>query len=62
MTGIGVRIALVYAIGFGAVAFGFYRFWHDGTVDQQPFVIGGVCIFTAALIQVIRDIWHRLRR
>ena len=61
MTGIGVRIALVYAIGFGAVAFGFYQFWRDGTVSQHPFVIGGICILTAAAIDVILDIWHRVR-
>ena len=57
-----VRIALVYAIGFGAMAYGFYQFWNDSTVNPQAFVIGGTCVFTAATVQVVVDIWRRLRR
>ncbi len=57
-----LRIAIVYAIGVGSLAFGFYEFWRAGTVNQHAFLIGGTCIGAAAAIQVMRDLWDRMRR
>ena len=57
-----MRIWLLYAIGGAAVAFGFFEFWRDRVADQNAFLIGGICIAAAAALQVIGDIWRRLRR
>jgi hypothetical protein len=57
-----MRTALLYFIGFASVSFGFYEFWRDQLVDQNAFMIGGVCLATAAGIQVLRDLWRRLKR
>jgi hypothetical protein len=53
---------VLYAIGAGSVGLGFYEVWRDGTIDHQAFVVGGMCIVTAAGLQIVRDVWRRLRR
>ena len=60
--GLTARVTLVYLIGFGSLAYGFYEFWRDDRVNQHAFLIGGTCVATAAAIQVFRDLWHRVRR
>jgi hypothetical protein len=57
-----MRIATLYAIGAAAVAFGFYAFWRNGIVSQNAFAIGGICIVSAAALQIVHDLWRRLRR
>ncbi len=57
-----MRAVLLYVAGFGAMAFGFYQFWRDGSVYQQTFIIGGICIASAAAFQIARDLWKRLGR
>lgn len=57
-----MRAALLYLVGAGTTGYGFYQFWHDGTLNQQMFMIGGTCIGAAALLQVAQDLWKRLRR
>ncbi len=57
-----MRAALLYLIGVGTTAYGFYQFWRDGTLNQQMFMIGGTCVGAAALLQVVQDLWRRLRR
>jgi hypothetical protein len=56
------RIALVYLMGIAALAYGFYQFWRDGTANAHAMMIGGTCLGTAALVQVVQDLWERLRR
>ena len=62
MTSIATRIAIVYGIGFASLVFGFYEFWSEGTVNQHAFLIGGTAVGAAAAVQVIQDLWHRMRR
>ena len=57
-----MRTALLYLIGVFAVTFGFYEFWHEQLVDQNAFIIGGLCLATAAGLQVIADLWRKLKR
>ena len=57
-----MRAAILYVAGFGALAFGFYQFWRDGSVYQQTFITGGICIACAAALQIVRDLWKRLGR
>ena len=57
-----MRTAFLYLIGVGAVGFGFYEFWRDHVVDQNAFMLGGLCLATAAGVQVAQDLWRRLRR
>ncbi len=57
-----MRAVLLYIIGFGALAFGFYEFWRDGSVDQNAFMIGATCVGVAAALQVVTDLWRRLRK
>ena len=44
------------------MAYGFYEFWRDGTVDQNAFMIGATCVAAAAALQVVSDLWRRMRR
>ena len=57
-----MRTAVLYVIGVSAVTFGFYEFWRQQLVDQNAFVIGGLCLATAAGLQVIADLWRKLKR
>ncbi len=57
-----IRVTILYVAGFGAMAFGFYEFWRDGSVYQQTFIVGGICIASAAAVQIAQDLWKRLRR
>jgi hypothetical protein len=57
-----VRVWLLYVIGGAAVAYGFVEFWLDDVADQNAFVFGGVCIAIAAGVQVLDEIWRKLRR
>ncbi len=57
-----MRAAVLYIIGVGAVSFGFYEFWRDQRVDQNAFMLGGLCLATAAGIQILSDLWRRLKR
>ncbi|HZP48267.1 MAG TPA: hypothetical protein VFB07_07035 [Vicinamibacterales bacterium] len=57
-----MRAIVLYVIGFGALAFGFYEFWRDSTVDQNAFMIGATCVGAAAALQVVSDLWRRLKR
>ena len=57
-----MRAIVLYVIGFGALAFGFFEFWRDRSVDQNAFVIGGTCVAVAAALQVATDLWRRLTR
>jgi hypothetical protein len=57
-----VRVWFLYAIGSAAVGFAFFEFWRDRIADQNAFLIGGLCIAAAAGMQVLGDIWRRLRR
>lgn len=54
--------ALLYIIGVAAIGFGFYQFWRDAVVNQEAFLVGGVCLASGAGLQVLRDLWRRLRR
>lgn len=56
------RIVIIYTIGFVSLAYGFYEFWRDTLVDQNAFLIGGTCLGAAAMVQVVRDLWSRIRR
>jgi hypothetical protein len=56
------RPAALYVVGVLSIGFAVYQFWHDGSVNQQAFLIGGVCVATAAGIQIIRDLWGRIQR
>jgi hypothetical protein len=49
-------------MGIVATVYGFYQFWRDGTANAHALTIGGICLGTAALIQVVQDLWQRLRR
>jgi hypothetical protein len=31
-------------------------------VEPDAFVVGGMCIVSAAGIQIVRDLWRRLKR
>jgi hypothetical protein len=53
---------MLYVIGAGLTAYGFYAFWRDATVNQNAFVLGAVCLVAAAGLQILRDLWRRLRR
>ena len=57
-----MRAVFLYLIGFGALGYGFFEFWRDRVVDQNAFMIGGTCVAVAALLQVVSDLWCRLRR
>jgi hypothetical protein len=57
-----VRLALVYLIGLVSLGVGFYQFWRRGLVDQNAFLIGTTCLVAAAVIQVVRGLWHQLKR
>ena len=57
-----MRTALLYVIGSGSLAYGFYEFWRDQTVDQNAFVIGSTCVAVAAALQVFTDVWRKLMR
>ncbi len=57
-----VRAIVLYIIGFGALAFGFFEFWRYRTVDQNAFMLGGTCVAVAAALQVVSDVWRRLRK
>ncbi len=57
-----MRATTLYLLGVGITAFGFYQFWRDRTLDPQLFIIGGGCIAAAAAVQVIADLWRRMRR
>ena len=56
------RIWILYAAGVGAIGFGFVEFWRENIADQNAFLIGGMCIAAAAALQVLGDIWRKLRR
>ncbi|HZT78518.1 MAG TPA: hypothetical protein VFA27_17850 [Vicinamibacterales bacterium] len=53
---------MLYLIGFGALAYGFFEFWRDRTVDQNAFMIGATCVGVAAALQVVTDLWRRLTK
>ena len=57
-----MRALILYLIGFGGLAFGFYEFWRDRIVDQNAFMIGGTCVAAAAALQVFTDVWRRLTK
>jgi len=57
-----MRTRILYVVGFCAVAYGFYEFWHDDIVDQNALLVGSVCIAAAAGLGIIADVWRRLRR
>jgi len=57
-----VRALILYAIGAGSLAYGFYEFWRAGVVDQNAFGIGAVCLGAAAGLQVLQDLWRKLTR
>ena len=57
-----MRAIVLYAIGFVALAYGFFEFWRDQTVDQNAFILGGTCLAAAAALQVFSDLWRRLTR
>ena len=57
-----MRAILLYVIGFGALAFGFFEFWRDRMVDPNAFMIGGTCVAVAAALQVATDLWRRLTK
>lgn len=54
--------ALLYVIGIAATGYGFYEFWRDATVNQEAFMVGGICLAAGAAVQVLRDLWRRMRR
>jgi hypothetical protein len=37
-------------------------YWDTSVVAPDPFVVGGICIVSAAGVQVARDLWRRLKR
>jgi hypothetical protein len=57
-----MREIILYVIGFAALAYGFYEFWLDRSVDQNAFMIGGTCVAVAAFLQVVSDLWRRVTR
>jgi hypothetical protein len=57
-----VRVTVLYGIGAAALGYGFWEFWRGDTLDQNAFIIGGVCLTAAAALQVLGDIWRRLRK
>ncbi len=57
-----MRAAILYLAGFGMLGFGFYQFWRDGSVYQQTFISGGICIASAAALQIVQDLWRRINR
>ena len=56
------RPPILYMLGIMSIGFGVYQLWHDGSVSQQAFLNGSVCVATAAGIQIIRDLWGRIHR
>ncbi|HZR25699.1 MAG TPA: hypothetical protein VFA59_19025 [Vicinamibacterales bacterium] len=57
-----MRAVILYAIGAGSLAFGFYEFWRDGVADQNAFGIGAVCLAAGAGLQVLQDLWRKITR
>jgi hypothetical protein len=57
-----MRPVILYVIGAALTVYGFYVFWRDSTVNQNAFVFGAICLASAAGLQIIRDLWRRLRR
>ena len=57
-----MRSRLLYLVGFCAVAYGFYEFLRDQTVDSNALLLGSVCIAAGAGLSIIGDVWRRLRR
>jgi hypothetical protein len=53
---------ILYAIGVALTAYGFYAFWRDATVNQNAFVFGAICLAAGAGLQVLHDLWRKLRR
>jgi hypothetical protein len=53
---------ILYTLGVGAFCYGWYVYWKTSLVDPDPFVIAGIFVVTAAGLQVVRDLWGRLRR
>jgi uncharacterized membrane protein len=56
------RPAILYGFGILLIGVGLYQFWSDGTINQQAFLIGSVCVATTAFIQIVRDLWRRMGR
>ena len=53
---------ILYLLGVAAFAYGWYVYWKTSLVDPDPFVLAGVFVVTAAGVQIVRDLWARLRR
>jgi len=57
-----VRPAILYVLGVALTGYGFYAFWRDGTVNQNALIFGAICLAAAAGLQILADLWRRLRR
>jgi hypothetical protein len=53
---------ILYLLGTAAFAYGWYSYWKTSLVDPDPFVLAGMFVVTAAGVQIVRDLWARLRR
>lgn len=53
---------ILYTAGAAAFAYGWYTYWRTGLVAPDPFVVAGICVVSAAAIQVVRDLWQRFLR
>ena len=59
---LNISPAILYLAGVAAFVYGWYVYWQTGIVEPDPFVIAGLCVVSAAGVQVVRDLWRRLRR
>jgi hypothetical protein len=53
---------ILYLIGIAAFVDGAFFYWRDSVVVSDAFMVGTTCIVSAAGLQVVRDLWRRLRK
>jgi hypothetical protein len=57
-----IQPLILYVVGVVAFLMGCYDYWRDGTVVKVAFLAAGVCVLSAACIQIVRDLWRAMRR